>query len=150
MFFFCFRRENRRIEKSISCSLRSLHCEMIRTIARFLTTKGTINPRALAPRKAKAAIDFVSEERNGEEFERHIPSRIMIFKMKSKCNSLREKVAMEDRHSLRHFRINSEDLMEEMVEMAHILSFKVIRSNTKISIDQIAFVFSLEICDIIE
>jgi hypothetical protein len=45
--------------------------------------------------------------------------------MKLNFDLLLEKVAMEDRHFQKHFRMNSEDLMEEMVAMELILSFKV-------------------------
>ncbi len=56
--------------------------------------------------------------------------RIMIFKMNLNFDLLLEKVAMEDRHFQKHFRMNLEDLMEEMVAMVLTLSFKVKVHNT--------------------
>jgi hypothetical protein len=54
----------------------------------------------------------------------------MIFKMNLNFDLLLEKVAMEDRHFQKHFRMNLEDLMEEMVAMVLTLSFKVKVHNT--------------------
>ncbi len=113
---------------------------------RYLTTKIPINTKPLAPNKAKASIDFVSKEEQEEEEcnDLDISYRIIIFKMNLNFDFLLEMVAMEDRHFQKHFRIHSEELMEEMVVMEHTLSFKVnifyLSSNIKI-INQLCFFF---------
>jgi hypothetical protein len=105
---------------------------MIRTIVRYFTTKIPINPKPLAPNKPKASIDFVSKEDKADDFygKKNISYRIIIFKMNLNFDLLLEEVAMGDRHFQKHFRINSEDLMEEMVVMVLTLSFKVKIYNT--------------------
>jgi hypothetical protein len=90
-----------------------------------------MNPKPLAPNKPKASIDFVSKGDTVEVFTWNISYRIMIFKMNLNFDLLQEKVAMEDRHFQKHFRMNLEDLMEETVAMVLTLSFKVNINNKK-------------------